>query len=137
MSARVIAAVTSSISRTIPACTTEIAWALRFPTLNQVPMVCLFHRGTLIDRTSSDLLRTVFLNPVKKSRIGISRLPPDESMTTFESRATSAEIVSLAGLAVTILPTTVARLRSCADPISRHAIRNKSNAGSKSVELST
>ena len=60
-------------------------------------------------------------NPVMNSPIGTARRPVDEAMWTSAPSANRAEIVSLAGLAVITLPATVARLRSCGDPISRHA----------------
>ena len=53
--------------------------------------------------------------------MGTVRSPRTEVIVTAASSATSAEMVSLAGLAVTMLPTTVARLRSGGEPTSRHA----------------
>ncbi len=131
MSALVMSGLCPSNSITTPACSTDIACAVLLPTLNQVPTVLRFHRGIVIDRTNSEFINVVFRKPVKNSLIGTCRCASTDSISTDASRATNAEMVSLAGLAVTIFPTTVARLRSWGEPISMQADRRMSRAESR------
>ena len=98
-----------------------MAWAARLPSLAQIPDSESPSVGNSIAVMSSPGCRTVERKPVKKSSRRTVRSAPLLAMTTIASSASSAEIVSLAGLAVAMLPAIVARLRSCGDPISRQA----------------
>ena len=107
---------------TAAAWTTEMACARRSPSFTKMPRRPPPSASKAMLVTSSPGSSAVARKPVKNASIGMVRssLPADETVTSAPS-AYRAEMVSLAGLAVTMLPAIVARLRSCGDPTSRQA----------------
>jgi hypothetical protein len=124
----IVASVTVSPSKVtdIATWTTEMACARRRPDLTNSERTSPLVRGIEMPVTSSSSASVVVRNPVMKSWSGSTRTASAEATCTVAPSAVSAEMVSLAGLAVTMLPTTVARLRSCGEPTSRHACASAS-----------
>nr|WP_297633568.1 hypothetical protein [Caldilinea sp.] len=112
----------ASRSTTTATLTTLIAWARRRPNLMKMPSQRSFSAGKETAVTSSSGARSTLRKPVMKASSGRVRSPRSRLRTVMRaSSANSGAIVSLAGLAVITLPTTVARLRICGAPTSQQA----------------